>query len=285
LGGVILGEPTPALQMTGSEDEIDKRVLSLLVEGETLIHLDNLGEFLDSKVIASLLTATTYKGRWLGSNRMITAPNNLTIIASGNNVRATGEIVKRTIPVCLQPSDGKPEDRTNFVHPDLRGFIAQNRRRILSVLLGMIERWKAARRPPGKKPMGGFETWSRVLGGIMDINGFFKWRGNADEWMKSADPHGSEMESFVEAWYEAHAIAFCSTQDLAKIARDHNHFMSCFAGRSGNGDLVSFARKVLSPSVDRPVGDWIIRRASGANGMQYRLEVPGSATINIGPSG
>ncbi len=279
-GGVITGEPAAALQMTGSDDEVDKRVLSLLVEGETIAHLDNLGEFLDSKVLASLLTATSYKGRWLGANRMISAPNNLTIVATGNNVRATGELVKRTIPITLQPADDEPEKRTGFKHPDLRAYVAENRKRVIACLLGMVENWKACRRSAGKSPMGGFEAWARCVGGIMHVNGFHAWRANAEAWARSADERGQELRQFVAAWGEDRGEAWLNTAELAAIAKERNLFSSCFSGRTETGNLSSFARRALSPNVDRPVTPdplnpsvrWIIRRDSGRNGTIYQLE-------------
>ncbi|MFN3684838.1 MAG: hypothetical protein ACK41F_13035 [Fimbriimonadaceae bacterium] len=40
--GIITGRDTPSMQITDREEEREKRILAMLLEGETLMHLDNL---------------------------------------------------------------------------------------------------------------------------------------------------------------------------------------------------------------------------------------------------
>ncbi len=201
LGGVILGRETPALQITDRDEERDKRLLALLLQGETIVHLDNLPPTVDSGALASILTATTYQGRILGASRIVSLPNTLTVVGSGNNTECSAEIAKRTVPILLQPRTPHPESRKNFLHPDLRAHVKRSRRRILSVLLGMIENWLEQGRRPHPNRFGGFEIWSETIGGILHTNCFNRWRRNEEEWRRAADPVGQEWETFVAAWW------------------------------------------------------------------------------------
>jgi hypothetical protein len=112
-GGILLGRKTPAQQLSREDVEFDKGITAMLLEGQTLLHLDNIRDRIDSAPLASLLTSTTYQGRVLGHSRMPTLPNNLMIVGTGNNVVACrngdfGAMVTIDGPYALQPADDNP---------------------------------------------------------------------------------------------------------------------------------------------------------------------------------
>jgi DNA polymerase-1 len=235
-----------------------------------MMHLDNLPPYIDSSAVSSLLTATTYSGRILGSSRIINLPNNLTVVASGNNVQASGEIAKRIVPIMLQPDSPKPEARQNFEHPDLRAYVREHRRRILSCLLGMVENWIAAGKPLHANRLGGFESWSGVIGGILQANGFMHWRENETGWQQLANPGGMEMERFVEAWHERFGTQEVTAKDLMGIAEQSEVFAYVFARSSPQAVGAAFG-KMLQRHVDAPVSQWFIRQRMSRHAT-YRLE-------------
>jgi len=270
-GGVILGRETPALQITDRDEERDKRLLALLLQGETIVHLDNLPPTVDSGALASILTATTYQGRILGASRIVSLPNTLTVVGSGNNTECSAEIAKRTVPILLQPRTPHPEARKNFLHPDLRSHVKRSRRRILSVLLGMIENWLEQGHHPHPNRFGGFETWSETIGGILHTNCFNRWRTNEDEWRQSADPIGQEWETFVAAWWERHGKNLMTVAELMEISEDCGCFQQALNRRSERGRRVAFGT-LLRRRVDTPVGEAVIRRHGFGTHSAYFLE-------------
>ena len=135
-GYIATGKQTPAMQIAETNEEMDKRIMTMLRAGRTILHLDNLKEWVDLPSLASLFTARVYQGRRLGHLEIIESPNNMTIAASGNNVRASGELVKRMVPIWLQPQSDSPETRTDFQHADLWTYAASVRRQVLECLLG-----------------------------------------------------------------------------------------------------------------------------------------------------
>ena len=269
-GGVILGRQTPAMQVTERDEERDKRIIALLLQGETMMHLDNLPPYIDSSAVSSLLTATTYSGRLLGSSRIINLPNNLTVVASGNNVQASGEIAKRIVPIMLQPATPHPEARQDFQHPDLWAYVREHRKRVLSCLLGMVENWLVAGKPMHRNRLGGFESWSSVIGGILEVNGFMHWRENESVWQQLANPHGMEMERFVEAWHERYGTHEATAKELMSIAEQNELFAYVFARPSAQAVGAAFG-KMLQRHVDAPVGQWFIRQRMSRHAV-YRLE-------------
>jgi hypothetical protein len=232
IGGAILGRKTPAMQLGKDDSENDKRITSVLMRGDNVLHLDNIRDFIDSPALASLFTSSTYYGRILGISRMVALPNNLTLIGTANNPRGTGEIVKRTVPIQLQPATDAPELRRDFKHPDFYQYASQHRRLILGCLIGMVELWKRNGRPAGKKPMGGFESWARCIGGIMAVAGFSEWMDNAKAWRMESDPRGNDLRALVDEWAEHYGQQSVDANTLLSIARRLELFPDIIAGKN-----------------------------------------------------
>lgn len=271
VGRIILGEPTPQLQMTGSEDERDKRVLAHLLSGRAIAFLDNLHEYLDSAVLASLLTATTWHGRLLGVSQMLTIRNRTTLIASGNNVRASSEISKRTIPINLLPAEQRPDNRTQFQHPDIERYLDTQRPAVLGALMGMVENWRVAGRPHCHATLGGFEDWSHVVGGILATNGYELWLANREQFIDVADDFGAELERFVEAW--ASTPELDDVPGLTALAVQLNCFADALlhSGKSERAIQTIFGRRVLSRATGRVVGEYRIESKRTSKGRRYLL--------------
>lgn len=271
MGLIIAGKDTPSMQITEREEEREKRILAMLLQGETLMHLDNLPAYVDSPALASLLTTKNFLGRVLGFSRNVSLPNNLTIVGTGNNVQASGEIAKRIVPIMIEPTSANPEGRTDFQHPDIRAYARQQRRTVLECLLGLVENWLAADRPLHANRLGGFEAWSETVGGILQVNGLRKWRTNEAEWRRRANPGGSEMDAFVRAWHEGFGSQEVEPQDLRELARSCNIFGHVFAKQGDAAVNVAFGR-MLSRHTDMPVASWYIRRSGPSNHVKYRLQ-------------
>ena len=271
-GGIIIGRDTPSMQITDREEEREKRILSTLIQGETLLHMDNLPSYIDSPSLASLLTTQRFMGRLLGQSYNIALPNHLTIVGTGNNVQASGEIAKRIVPIMIEPTSSRPEARTDFQHPDIREYVRQQRRTVLECLLGMVENWIAAGKPKHTNRLGGFESWSETIGGILEVNGLREWRANEGVWRKQANPRGVEMLHFVELWHEAFAVREASPKELLDLAERNELFGGIFAKQTPRGVAVTFGR-MLQRHVDMPVGRWHIRYRNTSGRPGYRLEV------------
>lgn len=269
LGGIYIGAPVPAMQITGSEDERDKRLLSLLLAGRRLVHFDNVNDMLDSPVLASLLTTAFYEGRILGVSKSIEVPNYLVTVSTGNNLRATGEMAKRIVPIQLLPTQDHPEQRTEFKHPDIAAYVVQRRRAILECLAGMVLNWVDAGQPLGTLPMGGFDKWAAVVGGILNLHGFTRWLCGAAAWRESVDDFGADLKMFVTAWKLRDHLT--SPGQLFELAKDTNVFPWVRSKPSEQGQLMSFSMSVLRKATNRVVCGCRIVTTSSGNNRSYRL--------------
>lgn len=262
LGVSITGRRTPAMQLGEREEEREKRILSVLVRGQGLLHLDNLSEFIDSPSLASLLTSSEYQGRMLGSSHAPTLPNGLTVVGTGNNVHATGEIAKRIVPVRLLPSTGSPETRTDFRHPDLLGYVSSARQRVLASLLGLVEHWRTSGRPTHGAGFGGFERWTAVVGGVLQAAGYAEWLTNLKDWRGDVNDGGNEDGEFILLWSRIHGTDWVEAAKLYELARDNDLYGRLDRHLTDRAKRTAFGRTVLS-RLDRVIID------------QYRIEVSG----------
>lgn len=272
-GGIIAGRDTPSMQITEREEEREKRILAQLLYGDTLLHLDNLPHYIDSPALASLLTAQRFGGRLLGQSRNVTLDNVLVVVGTGNNVRASGELVKRCVPIDLEPATATPEARTDYQYADLRGHVQRQRRDVLGALLGLVENWLASGRPGSTLPrLGGFEAWSDCVGGIMRLNGFAAWRTNEPDWRAAANPEGEEFGALAAAWWSAHGTAEIRVADVLELCKQAG-VMSWLWGRGGEqGAHVSLGR-TLERRIGAPVGSWRLAKRRGSDGVRYRLDL------------
>lgn len=273
LGLSLLGRPTPVMELPENPEERGKVILSKLLNGDLVGHLDNLDEFIDSKSLAMLITAGYYEGRFLGFNRMVSVPNLMALVGTGNNVRATTEICRRMVPICLQPTSPTPHTRTDYVYDDLRGHVRGQRRIVLEALLGMIDRWMAAGSPPGNVRLGSFEPWSAIVGGVMQFNGFTDWGTNLKAWQRQADPEGEDLRDFEAEWWKMYQGAPVTTRQLLDVVTRNDLFQAMLSRANNEASrLAMFSKIVLCRNLDRPVGSSIIRRFESGNNRTYLLE-------------
>lgn len=274
LGYTLLGHELPAMTLPRDEAEKDKRILSLLMDGDTMWHLDNLNDFIDSASLATLLTSAEYKGRILGQSKMIRVRNNVTLVGTGNNVRATSEIVKRTVPIVLQPTTANPEDRDDFEHPDLPVFLRASRRRVLECLIGLVHHWLACDRPRCPRKLGGFNAWSETIGGILEVAGYSEWRSNERQWRRDADPEGEDLRMLVEQWWAKNQSIPQLVREVVALADDLGVFNHLLAKSNDKARQTAFGR-LLSSKIDTPIGEWILRRRNSSAGSMYHLDLAG----------
>jgi hypothetical protein len=280
-GGITTGMKTPAMQLPSTNDEMNKLAISMLAEGKTIAHLDNAPEFVDLPALASLLTAKVYQGRRLGTSTMATYPNNLTIVTTGNNVRLSGELAKRMVPILLQPTTDAPEKRKDFVHPNIWGYVVENRPMIVACLLGMVVNWRNAGAPKGDVAMGGFDEWAGTIGGILRHHGYVEWMRNAPTWQSAADEQRSDLKELVKAWNHQHNTGMVTVAELLDIAKGLELFPEItLSDKGAKAVQTSFGMRVLGRNVDVPVGEFIIRRHTASRPTLYFLR-----PINQPPEG
>ncbi len=213
-----LGAP-PAMMTEGrDEDEWRKRITAKLLGAPAIIVIDNLRRRLDSAALSSAITASVWEDRLLGKTEMVRARVRCAWVALGNNPALSGEIARRTVRTRLDAKLDRPWLRSGFKHPDLIGWATTHRGELIWAALVLVRAWLAAGRPEGKAILGEFETWARVMGGILAVAGIEGFLGNLEEVYESADAEGAEIRRLLWAWWEKYGEAEVGVGELFTLA-------------------------------------------------------------------
>ena len=270
-GLTIAGQYLVTQALQKDEAEKEKRFYAMLKKGKTIWYFDNFKGFLDSASIAMILTARFYEGRNLGKSEMEEMPIDSTFVVTANNPSMSQELVKRTIPIKLTPANDSPESRTDFVHPDIAGYVRDNRRKIMACLIGMISNWRDDGKPLHRVAMGGFNKWAGVVGGILDVAGFTAFRKNEAEWRNDSDTETNETRSLVDQWWFLYQGQSVAASDIVAIAEELDILSYYISSNTERGKVTAMGR-FLSKNLGSPIRDYQIVRESDSRKTKYKLK-------------
>jgi putative DNA primase/helicase len=218
IGSIIAGE-NPAL-MTEASDDKDwrQRITSTLLEGPCIVFIDNIKRKLDSGSLSAALTATYWKDRILGLSKNATLPIRCLWLASGNNPILSHEIARRVVRIRIEAPGATPWLGRTFKHPKVEEWVSEHRGELVWAVLTLIRAWLAQGRTKGTQVLGMFDSWSHVIGGILDsaeIPGFLT---NLAELYESSDVEVSYWGEFTAAWWDAYKGQAVGVTDLFSLA-------------------------------------------------------------------
>lgn len=274
---IATGETLAPIAPSDREEEMRKRITSLLVEGKGIIVLDNLNKELNSGVLASAITGARWADRPLGLTKIVELPNNAVWIVTGNNPRLSLEVARRCVRVRLTPEGNAWERGVEaYRHPHILKWIAEHRSELIEALYCIVRAWYDAGRPkPVGVSLGSFESWVDVIGGIIQyvqIKGFLE---NCKELYTDSDPVSGEWEEFVEAWWQQSEGRWLSPTEISLIAESKEYLPTAL------GDGNSQSRRIrlgyaLTSRRDSYIGGYRIeRRKDGkAKTVLYRVLGP-----------
>ncbi len=93
---------------------------------------------MNNTMLAEPLTAGhgDFKARDLGASRYRSFnPRNFVIMGTANNVNMTAELVNRTLPVRFNAGVERPDQRSDFRHPHVKDYPADNLPRLRGAAL------------------------------------------------------------------------------------------------------------------------------------------------------
>lgn len=234
------------------EDEWRKRLTARPKEARAVVLLDNIRRSLDSAQLAAALTAHYWEDRLLGKSETIAVPVRCVWVTTGNNPVLSTELARRCVRIRLDPEMDRPWLRTGFAHPDLRAWVDGNRGNLIWAALTLAQHWIARGRPkPTVRPLGSYEAWSTVVGGIIEaavIAGFLE---HLQEFYEIADHEGAIWRAFVDAWWDKFGTQEVGTSELFPLASALEGFD--LGDRSERGQRAAFGKQ-LGKQRDRVIG-------------------------------
>jgi hypothetical protein len=179
IGAIFEGRLVAAVKKSGDE-EFDKLLCSILKKRQRMVFLDNLRNKLDSERIEAAITSPTLMCRLLGGNEIGEWPNEVLFVLTSNNAVAGQDLVSRNVVIDLYTAgDPKKRQALRKARKPLK-YALEHRAEILRELVEMALRWNEAGRPEGDLNTR-FESVSRVVGGILEVNGLPGFASNAEK--------------------------------------------------------------------------------------------------------
>lgn len=212
VGLISTGKLNSVISQAPDETEEQKRLITILSEGDQIVCYDNIERAFGSSALCSALTQESYKGRLLGINKNLTVSSEVTFLATGNNLTFIGDISTRVILCKLDPKMDNPEERSFDV--DLKKYIPEHRGELVQAGLTILRAYHVARRPKqDMKQLGRFEDWSDW------VRAAIIWVGMADPCdsrkdIENCDPERQKLINLLVNWYEVVGDLPIRTRDI-----------------------------------------------------------------------
>ena len=184
---------------------------------------DNIKRPVNDGSLESILTNPVWGDRMLGSNTHVRMINQATWLFAGNNVQIGEEIGRRTVRIRMVAKTANPNQRREFVHPELRDWAQSQRAEIVSAALTLVQHWIAKGKPlyDNCPTLGSYEKWSRIMHGILNVNDIPGFLGNLQEMLDLDKSDWDDITALIqEIWLLTGETVFRSS-DIFEIVRNN----------------------------------------------------------------
>src|SRR5262249_31752222 len=269
---ITTGWYCPVITASKSMEETEKRIGAVLLEGISLISLDNCTHELSGELLCQLSERPVIRIRVLGQSSMPSCECHTMVFATGNNIGFRGDMVRRGLVCELEALDERPELRKFDNDPLETASI--DRADYLAATFTIIRAYLAAGAPEVCCPLGSYSAWSKM------VRSPLVWLGMPDpvvsmETARAEDPALADMREFFDLWID-YDLGLDTPHTTNRIIE-----LACAAPSGFNRPV--FEEFLLRIAAGRDgkiaakrLGEWL-RRISGrvvtraADGCRYRL--------------
>ena len=248
-----LGLDVATKNFTRNEEELRKQITSHLLKGGGPYLLDNLsGTEIDSDVLAMAITSPMWSDRMLGSNTDLQLENSGPWIGTGNNPGFSGQLSRRFIRVRLVPNTPEPYLRENFKHFPLMDWVKKNRSKLVDACITIVMDWVRAGRPTWNgKPLGSFESFSLVMGGILQNAGVSGFMSDMEYQREGMDAETQQIKGLIQAWHDAYGTKGISGKQIVSLSDAAELDISDIWGDGSERSQATRAGKFAKTQLDR----------------------------------
>ncbi len=267
-----LGREAATFTEAGNEEEWRKRITSTLRGAPEAILIENLHARVNSASLAAVLTLREWGDRLLGVSEMLRLPVRCAWVATANNPELSTEMVRRSIRIRMDTGLEEPwtRDPSSFTHPDLRGWLREERPALVGACLTIVQSWVRRGSPSGTQSLGMYESWAKVIGGLLGVVGMGEaFLSNMTSFYESMLTEDEGFAAMVEEW----AAKLGERPVGAALLFDLAVASGIDLGSGSERSQQTVFGNILRRHRDRRFGDWFIRRAGTRSGaVQWRLQ-------------
>jgi hypothetical protein len=275
VGSITLGHAVPSMVWPGDPEEIRKTLTAAMMSGSQLLNIDNVPRVLDSDSLASFLTTSSWRDRILGKSQSVEIPNTITLVATGNQVQASGELARRSVRIEIKPACDNPETRSGpgtspWRHQRLRAAALAARPGVLCWLIDLVNRWVDAGRPVSGISLGSFEAWVSTVVDPLKLAGFAVL-DDVHEAAATIDVERRDLVAVCDEWWRLHGAEAIYPKDVLAIADAVEAWQPLIASRNNERGQTMILGQKLARLVGRVVGPYTVVLENRRNGRAYRL--------------
>ena len=285
------GREAGVISQSPMEEEMEKRLSALLLQGASAIAIDNCTSPIEGNFLCIALTQPTSMVRPLGTSKQIEVGTNAFVSATGNNLVIKGDMTRRAIVSRLDARMERPELRQFSFEPVERA--KGDRPMYVAAALTILRAYITAGAPRQAAPLGSFEEWSRL------VRDALIWLGCADpcrtmEDARANDPSLGELREVLTQWRKVVKTERITGRRLieravrqsggglpgSKAEFDHPDLREVLLAVAGQGGVIN-GRKLglwLGAHEKKPVGDVWLQKAGMLDGVQVWALVERSAS-------
>lgn len=214
---IVRGRPCPVITASRNEEEMEKRIGSLLIESTPMISIDNLSFDLKSDLLCQMCTQQTVKVRVLGKSETPDCEWKGTLFATGNNVNLSGDMTRRGLICNLDAAMERPELREWDFSPIDRVLRDQGAYIAAALTIARAYLVSGATAKCGK--IGSYGNWSRF------VREPLVWLGEEDcinsmEQAYQNDPNKEAAERLIEQWKEHLGLRPLKVSEIIEKAKE-----------------------------------------------------------------
>jgi hypothetical protein len=244
---VATGRETPLSPEVRDEEEWRKQITSLLIADRQVVVIDNIERTLSSGQLAAVLTTSEWSDRILGKSEVLHLHSRAIWIVTGNNIQLGGDIARRAYWIRLDSNMPRPwlRDPGAFKR-ELPLWAASHRAEIVGALLTMALAWFRDGRPSwAGRPLGSYEGWSRVVGGILQYCGMTGFLSNLENLYEQTDDEPAQWQAFFQAVLDIFGKdAPFSTKTLTERVMGDNSLKSALPEKLGDAGDKGFTTRL-----------------------------------------
>lgn len=249
---IATGRPASTISQGKSEEEFNKRLFSILLQGDPVITIDNIEREVSSDEFCTVLTSEEWQCRILGISGNRTVATNVLFLLNGNGLTFKGDISTRVLMCRMDARVENPGARR--FDRDLREWVPQHRPELVAAALTVLRAFVIAERPGLDKlePFGRFEDWSNL------VRGALVWLGEPDpcETRRDIEAHDPEREllsSLHRAWKIAIGTErWVTAKELIEAANDDSDFGAKKTAKGEAAEQLSDALVAITPIYTNP---------------------------------
>lgn len=207
--GHAVGDATLPTAPTTTE-EWGKALVSQARKGRAVMIFDNVNDTIDSGTFAAAVTAyPAWEARILGTSDNIELASPAAWVVTGNGMSMSAEMARRSMIIRIEPH---PRTYTAWRHRDLDRWATRNRGHIQAALATLVRAWIANGMPEGQAVLPSFESWCRVIDGILRNAG-------VEGLMHGREDQLDEVDEETQQW-EQFALAYKALEEIGKVKEE-----------------------------------------------------------------